>query len=101
MKIQTSARLTGLTAAQFNTPSATAAFQQAIETAIDDPSVTVTDIQATDVTQRRLQLARRLQAPSSIDVSYTLVKELDDNQQPAAAFEEVLYRNNMQYISRL
>lgn len=93
----------GITAAQFNQPDITAIFKLAVETAINDDTVTATDISAVDVarrlrrlqvdtvtaTWRRLRPARRLETTSVIDVSYTLLKKVNDNEKPFDVFEEV------------
>ena len=66
--------MTGITAAQFNTPAQTAAFATAVEDSLTIDA-TVTNVVATPLARRRLSGRKLLQ--SGIDVSYTLQVELE------------------------
>ena len=61
--------MAGITADRFNTPAQTGAFASAVENSLT-VDATVTDVEATNIADRRLSGRKLLQ--SEIDVSYTL-----------------------------
>ena len=77
MVVQSSMALTGITAAQFNTPAATAAFATNIQDSLTIDA-TVTNVVATDTTGRRLKRRREL-LQSGVDVSYELQVAIPDD----------------------
>ena len=75
--VQSSMALTGISAAQFNTPAATAAFATNIEDSLTIDA-TVTNVVATDSTGRRFKRRREL-LQSGVDVSYDLQVAIPDD----------------------
>ena len=78
MVVSSSMALTGISAAQFNTPAATAAFATNIEDSLTIDA-TVTNVVATDRAGRRLKQRRELLQSDTVDVSYDLQVEIPDD----------------------
>ena len=75
VEVDTQLRMTGVTAAQFNTADQKAAFAQAVEASLSD-SAEVMNAVATDVARRRLGGRKLQQNGNAIVVSYTLKKTM-------------------------
>ena len=72
--VQSSIRMGGITADQFNTPAQAAAFATAVETSLTIDA-SVTNAVATDIGRR---LARRQLLHSGVDVSYDLQTKIEE-----------------------
>ena len=76
VEVQSNLQITGITAAEFNTPAQTAAYATAIEDSLTvDPEVT--NVVATSIARRRLPSSRQL-LQCGIDVSYTLQMAIEE-----------------------
>ena len=76
--------LPGMTAAQFNTPTQTASFAQAVQESLT-VDADVTNVNATNVVRRRL--AHRQLTTGEIDVSYTLQMRIIEGSSPPPGFK--------------
>jgi len=85
--VSSNMQMSGITAAQFNTPAQTAAFATAVESSLTIDA-TVTNVVASNIVRRRL--TRRTLLQSGVDVSYDLQVAIEAGSSATAVFAEAV-----------